>query len=308
MDHNNRPWMTVAGLLVAGLFIVGLAVVTSKPFQEKMAGTEVPHEMTSESAHEEPSEPADEAPSKVADEKPAEAADEASSAAVDAAPSEAAQDASSEPADEPPSETAAGDDAPTAGEEAAEAKSEAAAAEEASAEAEAEAEGAKEEAAAAGEDLCCKQGDTTPPLELVQQVPPGGLHNPYDWKKLKAESPEDYLVKQFRLPGCNECHGGGGGGGFCPALSQGVWFWGNTDDVLFRLIVMGSKALEAQGFERIQWGTVKAPMPEMGHVIKTSDHVWKIVSFIRSINPEGTNPPEKVIPGRWKAPEAKPAE
>jgi len=163
---------------------------------------------------------------------------------------------------------------------------------------------ADEPAAAAegGDAMCCKPGDQTPPLELIKQVPPGGLHNPYDWKKLVEESPKDYLVKQFRLPGCNECHGGGGGGGFCPALSQGVWFWGNTDDVLFRLISLGSADLQKQGFTRYQYGTVKAPMPQMGHVIKTSDHLWKIISFIRSINPPGTNPPEKVIPGRYTAP------
>jgi len=113
------------------------------------------------------------------------------------------------------------------------------------------------------------------------------------------------LVKQFRLPGCNECHGGTGGGGFCPALSQGVWFWGNTDDVLFRLIALGSADLEKQGFERIQWGTVHAPMPMMGHVIKTSDHLWKIVAFIRSINPPGSNPPEKVVEPRYKSGEKK---
>src|SRR5665648_1231742 len=128
-------------------------------------------------------------------------------------------------------------------------------------------------------------------------------HNPYDWQKLKEENEDpDYLVKQFRLPGCNECHGGGGGGGMCPALSQGDWFWGNTDDVLFRLISMGTADLEKSGFARIQWGTVKAPMPPMGHVIKTSDHLWRIISFIRSINPPGANPPEKVIPGRYTPP------
>ncbi len=299
--------MTAAGLLVAGLMIVGLAVVTSKPFQEAVTQTEVTHEMASESAQGETAEPAEEASSEVAEEKPADAMAESSEAA-DAAPAEAAEETPAKPADEPPSKVAAAEDTPTAEEEAAETKSEAAAADEEAAEAKSEAAGAADEAAVAKEDLCCKPGDETPPLELVQQVPPGGLHNPYDWKKLVAESPEDYLVKQFRLPGCNECHGGGGGGGFCPALSQGVWFWGNTDDVLFRLIAMGSKALEEQGFTRIQWGTVKAPMPEMGHVIKTSDHLWKIVSFIRSINPPGTNPPEKVIPGRYTPPGEKTAE
>ena len=299
--------MTAAGLLVAGLMIVGLAVVTSKPFQEAATQTEVTHEMASESAQGETAEPAEEASSEVAEEKPAAAMAESSEAA-DAAPAEAAEETPTKPADEPPSEVAAAEDMPTAEEEAAETKSEAAAADKEAAEAKSEAAGAADEAAAADEDLCCKPGDETPPLELVQQVPPGGLHNPYDWKKLVEESPEDYLVKQFRLPGCNECHGGGGGGGFCPALSQGVWFWGNTDDVLFRLIAMGSKALEEQGFTRIQWGTVQAPMPEMGHVIKTSDHLWKIVSFIRSINPPGTNPPEKVIPGRYTPPGEKAAE
>ena len=104
-----------------------------------------------------------------------------------------------------------------------------------------------------------------------------------------------------RLPGCNECHGGGGGGGFCPALSQGVWFWGNTDDVLFRLVTLGSADLEKQGFTRIQYGTVHAGMPMMGHTIKTADHLWKSIAVIRSINPPGTIPPEKVIPGRMHA-------
>ena len=288
MDQEKRSsWMTVAGLLIAGLFIVGLAVVTSKPFQDRMAHPEATQEMASESAQEESTESADEAPSKVADGKPADAMAEDSSDAADAASSESAEDTASELADEPPSDAAAAEEEDAAAEE--------------------EAVVALDEAVDKAE--CCEVGDETPPLELVKIVPPGGLHNPYDWQKLKEEHEDpDYLVKQFRLPGCNECHGGGGGGGFCPALSQGVWFWGNTDDVLFRLIALGSRGLEAQGFERIQWGTVKAPMPEMGHVIKTSDHLWKIVAFIRTINPPGTNPPEKVIPGRMKAPEDKAAE
>jgi mono/diheme cytochrome c family protein len=156
------------------------------------------------------------------------------------------------------------------------------------------------------ERVCCKAGDTTPPGELVKLVPPGGLHSPYpDYAKMAKGDPD--LVKKFRLPGCNECHGGGGGGGFCPALSQGVWFWGNTDDVLFRLITIGSADLEKQGFTRYQYGTVHAPMPPMGFTIKTSDQLWKIIAFIRSINPPGTNPPEKVIAGRYTAPgESKP--
>ena len=72
--------------------------------------------------------------------------------------------------------------------------------------------------AQAAEEKCCKAGDETPPLELVKQVPKGELHSPYpDYAKLAKDDPD--LVKQFRLPGCNECHGGGGGGGICPALT-----------------------------------------------------------------------------------------
>ena len=92
---------------------------------------------------------------------------------------------------------------------------------------------------------CCPAGDMTLPLELISKYPPGQLHSPYQDHAELAKNKE--LVKQFRLPGCNECHGGGGGGGSVLALSQGVWFWGNTDDVLFRLIALGSKGLEAQG-------------------------------------------------------------
>jgi mono/diheme cytochrome c family protein len=142
---------------------------------------------------------------------------------------------------------------------------------------------------------CCKAGDTALPTELVKQFPKGQLHSPYpDYTKLAKDDPD--LVKQFRLPGCNECHGGTGGGGICPALTQGVWFWGNTDDVLFRLITLGSVDLEKEGYKRLGYGTVRAPMPPMGAAIKTSDQLWKIIAFIRSINPPGTNPPDTVLP------------
>ena len=156
-------------------------------------------------------------------------------------------------------------------------------------------EGAKaaEEKAVASKEECCKPGDTTPPLDLVKKIPPGGLHSPYpDYTKLAKD---EELVKPFRLPGCNECHGGTGGGGFCPALTQGVWFWGNTDDVLFRLVTLGSTELEKQGFTRIQYGSVHAAMPMMGFTIKDADQLWKIIAFIRSINPPGANPPEKLV-------------
>jgi hypothetical protein len=75
--------------------------------------------------------------------------------------------------------------------------------------------------------------------------------------------------------------------------------------VLFRLITLGSAELEEQGFTRYQYGTVHEGMPPMGSTIPTSDQLWKIIAFIRSINPPGANPPEKVIPGKYTAPEKK---
>jgi len=161
----------------------------------------------------------------------------------------------------------------------------------------AEGQPAQSEATPSGEkgDTCCKAEDATPPTELVKQVPKGQLHSPYpDYAKLAKDDPD--LVKEFRLPGCNECHGGTGGGGICPAVTQGVWFWGNTDDVLFRLVTLGSVDLEKEGYTRLTYGTVHAPMPPMGQTIKTSDQLWKIIAFIRSINPPGSNPPDKVLP------------
>lgn len=265
MDQEKRSArISVLGLVVAAVAIIGLAVLTSDPFQKAMVLDEkAPAEMAA----------ADGEPDASAEEMTAADETEAAAAAEDdTAPDEASVAASDEE---------------SAGDVAAAAKDEQPAAD-----------------STADAKACCKPGDTTPPLELVKLVPPGGLNNPYDWRKLKEEHADDpdYLVKQYRLPGCNECHGGGGGGGFCPALSQGVWFWGNTDDILFRLIAEGSQALKKQGFERYQYGLVKGPMIPMGHTMKTSDHLWRIISYIRSINPPGTNPPDKIIPGKYTPP------
>ena len=58
----------------------------------------------------------------------------------------------------------------------------------------AEPEKPKEEKATGGE-ICCKEGDTTPPNELAEKVPPGELHSPYqDYAKLAKDDPD--LVKE----------------------------------------------------------------------------------------------------------------
>ena len=142
--------------------------------------------------------------------------------------------------------------------------------------------------AASKDGACCKPGDTTPPPELVANTPKGQLKSPYqDFAKVAEEGHH-----QFMRPGCNECHGGTGGGGICPPLTQGVWFWGSDDDTLFRLVTLGSQALQKEGYKRLAEGTAKGPMPPMGSTIQTSDDLWKIIAWIRSINP----PPSPTLP------------
>jgi hypothetical protein len=54
----------------------------------------------------------------------------------------------------------------------------------------AEGQPAQSEASPSGEEggTCCKAGDTTPPTELVKQVPKGQLHSPYpDYAKLAKD-------------------------------------------------------------------------------------------------------------------------
>jgi len=141
---------------------------------------------------------------------------------------------------------------------------------------------APEDQAASTDGACCQPGDTTPPTELVAKIPKGQLKSPYqDFAKVADEGHH-----QFSRPGCNECHGGTGGGGICPPLTSGVWFWGESDDTLFRLVTLGSQELQKEGYPRLAQGGIGAiPMPPMGPAIETSDHLWKIIAWIRSINP-----------------------
>jgi mono/diheme cytochrome c family protein len=136
-------------------------------------------------------------------------------------------------------------------------------------------------AGAAGE--CCKAGDTTPPLDLIKATPKGGLHNPYNDKvaDLAEENHKKYLSM-----GCNGCHGGGGGGGMCPPLTNDTWVYGADDDTLFRLIALGTDGLKKEGYSRVKHEVVVGPMPPFGSIIKTSDDLWKVIAWIRSVNPK----------------------
>lgn len=146
------------------------------------------------------------------------------------------------------------------------------------------------DAAAAGA-ACCKADDTTPPLDLIKATPKGGLKNPYADKVTDAAFTEA-AHKRYLSYGCNGCHGGGGGGGMCPPLTNDTWVYGPDDDTLFRLIALGSDGLQKdQGYKRVKQEVVVGPMPPFGGIIKTSDELWKVITFIRSVNPSSVGKP-----------------
>jgi mono/diheme cytochrome c family protein len=130
-------------------------------------------------------------------------------------------------------------------------------------------------------------GPATPPLELVASTPKGELKNPYnaDIAAIAEEGHHRYLSA-----GCNGCHGGGGGGGMCPPLTNDTWVYGADDDTLFRLIALGSDGLAKAGYSRVKHEVVTGPMPPFGAIIKTSDDLWRIIAFIRSVNPSSLKP------------------
>jgi len=126
-------------------------------------------------------------------------------------------------------------------------------------------------------------GPATPPLDLVASTPKGQLKNPYN-DNIAIVAEEGH--HRYLSAGCNGCHGGGGGGGMCPPLTNDVWVYGAGDDTLFRLVTLGSDALQKQGYTRVKHEVVVGPMPPFGAIIKTSDDLWRIIAFIRSVNPD----------------------
>jgi len=117
------------------------------------------------------------------------------------------------------------------------------------------------------------------PPDLVKQTPKGQLKNPYN------DSQADIVAqgeKIFLGYSCNGCHGGGGGGGMCPPLTNDVWVYEGDDDTLFRLVTLGSVELQKAGYSRHGSENVVGPMPPFGTLIKSSDELWKILTFVRS--------------------------
>ena len=130
--------------------------------------------------------------------------------------------------------------------------------------------------------------DTMTPLERLASTPKGQLKSPYaDFASVAEEG-----RKIYRSLDCNGCHGGGGGGGMAAPLTNEVWIYGDDDDTLFRLITLGTGSLspggafQKQGFVRKGSEAVVGPMPPYGEIVKTDDEIWKIIAWIRSVNPE----------------------
>ena len=117
------------------------------------------------------------------------------------------------------------------------------------------------------------------PADLVRSTPKGKLVNPY------KDTQADIVAqggKLFQSYSCSGCHGGGGGGGMGPPLTNDIWVYGGDDDTLFRLIAVGSDDLQKGGYSRIGRENVVGPMAPFGALIKSSDDLWKILTFVRS--------------------------
>jgi hypothetical protein len=123
--------------------------------------------------------------------------------------------------------------------------------------------------------------DAMTPMERVKSAPLGTLKNPYkhDLNNMAIWGKQSYMSNS-----CNGCHGGTGGGGMCPPLSNATWVYGKDDDTLYRLIVLGSDEFQKlYGKTRKGRENVVGPMPGFGHIVKTDDEIWRMISYIRTI-------------------------
>ena len=70
-----------------------------------------------------------------------------------------------------------------------------------------------------------------------------------------------------------------------PPLTNQVWIYGKDGDTLFRLIALGTVDLQKEGYTRKGSENVVGPMPPFGGIVKSTDDLWKIIAWIRSVNP-----------------------
>lgn len=122
-------------------------------------------------------------------------------------------------------------------------------------------------------------GGAQTPIQVEAAAAKGTLKNPYSDTQTDITEAGHKLFFNYS---CNGCHGGTGGGGMCPPLINDVWVYGGDDDTLFRLVTLGSIALQAKGYTRRGRESVVAPMPPFGGIIPTADELWKILAWVRS--------------------------
>lgn len=121
--------------------------------------------------------------------------------------------------------------------------------------------------------------ETKRSLERVAATEKGKLKNPLTiTPEIIAEGKELYQTKT-----CGACHGATGGGIHCPSLINDNWIYGNDDDTLFRLVALGSEGLAKEGYSRGDKEKHAGPMPAFGEAISDEQELWKIVSYIRSL-------------------------
>jgi hypothetical protein len=77
----------------------------------------------------------------------------------------------------------------------------------------------------------------------------------------------------------------------CVPLTNDTWVYGPDDDTVFRLVALGSADLTKAGYKRVKSETVVGPMPPFGGIIKTSDDLWKVITWMRSVNPGSEKKP-----------------
>jgi mono/diheme cytochrome c family protein len=150
----------------------------------------------------------------------------------------------------------------------------------------------KQPQAAAPQSTPAPGGEAGSPSATAEKTGKGVLKSPYqDFAKVADEG-----HKKFMSAGCNGCHGGTGGGGMGPPLTNQVWVYGKDDDTLFRLVALGSDGLKKQGYSRKGSENVVGPMPPMGNVVKSDDDLWKIIAWIRSVNPSSASASAQTAP------------
>jgi hypothetical protein len=79
------------------------------------------------------------------------------------------------------------------------------------------------------------------------------------------------------------------------AFDQRHLVYGPDDDTLFRLVALGSDELKKQGYVRKGSENVVGPMPPFGTIIKTSDDLWKVIAWIRTVNPNSQAKVDKPV-------------